>query len=161
MGKKTVFTVNVVKLRTVKSENSKNSVVESNQFCKCIASLCKICYFPLLQWWRQKINLGCSVFFGVRNFRTFTVISRRTNRCRRNNSCKCLLTLSCYWSKNDIGLLPSPWPSACILIIAWFLIALMQHVQNGKDAGISMANIWVFFFCVSGYWSMWCGGQHC
>ena len=39
-----------------------------------IAPLCKICYFPLLHWWRdEKINLGFSFFFGVRNFRTFTV----------------------------------------------------------------------------------------
>ena len=32
--------------------------------------LCKICYFPLLQWWGEKINSGCSFFFW--NFRTFT-----------------------------------------------------------------------------------------
>ena len=38
---------------------------------------CNICYFPLLQWWGQKINLGFSFFFGVRNFRTFTVQSER------------------------------------------------------------------------------------
>ena len=36
----------------------KKFYVESNQFCK-------ICYFPLLQWWGEKINLGCSFFFGV------------------------------------------------------------------------------------------------
>ena len=47
----------------------------SNQFCNWIASLCKICYFSLLQWWGEKINLGCSFFFGVRNFTTFTVLS--------------------------------------------------------------------------------------
>ena len=31
------------------------------------ASLCKICYSPLLQWWGEKIKLGCSFFFDVRN----------------------------------------------------------------------------------------------
>ena len=35
--------------------------------------ICKICYFPLLHWWGEKINLGCSFFFGVWSFRTFTI----------------------------------------------------------------------------------------
>ena len=50
---------------TFEQENTKRSVRE--------ATLCKMCYFPLLHWWGEKINLGGSFFFGVRNFRTFTV----------------------------------------------------------------------------------------
>ena len=46
----------------------------SNQFLQLIASLCKICYFPLLHWWGEKIDLGCSFFFGVRNSRHFTAL---------------------------------------------------------------------------------------
>ena len=73
-------TVNVLNIGTVRAYSRKGKCQKicegSNQFCKgrqlnCL--LCKICYFPLLQWWGEKINLGCSFFFGVRNFRTITV----------------------------------------------------------------------------------------
>ena len=67
--------VNVLKIRKVKSEFRKGKYQtfceRSNQFCK--GRQCKICYFPFLEWWGEKINLGCSFFFDVQNFRTFTV----------------------------------------------------------------------------------------
>ena len=43
------------------------------KFCEGSNQFCKICYFPLLHWWGEKINLGCSFCFGLWNFWTFTI----------------------------------------------------------------------------------------
>ena len=69
--------VNIKKICTERSWFRKGKYQKfcegSNQFCK---ALCKIGYFPLLQWWGEKINLGWSFFFDVWNFRKFTVLTR-------------------------------------------------------------------------------------
>ena len=72
-------------------ENTQNSVREVTNFAKG-ASLCKICYFLLLHWWGEKINLGV-LFFGVQNFRTFTVINSF-----ENNNISCLKHLRTIWN---------------------------------------------------------------